>query len=78
MPRYEYWCSQCQKKQEIEKPMSRASENENCPNCKADLERIFTAPGITIKGSKVKFESACPGSESGCRGNCGHSGCDLE
>jgi len=77
MPRYVYHCAQCGKEFEIEKSMAQSGNAEKCPGCQQTGERVFTAPGITIKGSEVK--SPCPGEMSGgrdCGGECCH-GCSM-
>jgi len=73
MARYVYHCDACRKDFEIDKPMLRANVAEPCPSCGEAGKRVYTAPGIQVKGAKVKFDS--PKSE--CRG-CEHGCCDLE
>jgi putative FmdB family regulatory protein len=50
MPIYEYKCRSCGK--QFEK-IVRASETPNCPACQsAELERLFSAPGISTQKSR--------------------------
>jgi len=75
MARYVYFCATCKQKFEIDKPMVRSSQAETCPQCGATGERIFTAPGITIKGATIKFKdgeslSASSGCENCCNDRC--------
>ena len=44
MPVYEYSCSACSRKKpfEVVKPISRASDPEQCPYCGAVSERVYS------------------------------------
>ncbi|MEW6516161.1 MAG: FmdB family zinc ribbon protein [candidate division FCPU426 bacterium] len=80
MARYVYSCTACGQRFEVDKPMTAASEPSACPQCQAPGRRVFTAPGITIKGSPIKFsggeevEGGSPEPESGC-GSCANGAC---
>ncbi len=77
MARYLYWCNACNQQFEVEKMMEHAGNIENCPACKANAQRIFTAPGISIKGSVVKSVMSCEsrGASDGCSGGCCGGNC---
>lgn len=79
MARYVYACTACDRRFEVEKPMAASADPALCPSCQAPGRRVFTAPGIAIKGAPVKFSG---GEESengashppGCEG-CGQGAC---
>ncbi|NTV51855.1 MAG: FmdB family transcriptional regulator [Candidatus Firestonebacteria bacterium] len=78
MARYVYHCACCQKKFEVEKSMALSGLAEKCPICQQTGERVFTAPGIAVKGSPVR--TPCAGEVSGpseCSGGCCHGNCSL-
>jgi putative FmdB family regulatory protein len=74
MASYVYRCTQCQKEFEVDKAMSRSMVNEPCPTCGRTGERVFTAPGIQIKGSEIKSDCGTAPACSGCEHGC----CDLD
>ena len=77
MARYLYRCRACGKTHEIEKGMDRAGEPETCLECHAETERVFTAPGLTRKGSPVAGGDL-PGAGD-CPGGCCNGGsCGLD
>lgn len=74
MARYVYACPVCGRHFEVEKPMSAASDASVCPACQAPGRRVFTAPGIAVKGSPVKFSGPSSGADQGC-GGCSNGAC---
>lgn len=50
MARYDYRCSSCGKVFEVEHPMSEHPEI-TCPECGSSCERVFSASGISFKGT---------------------------
>lgn len=81
MARYRYHCTVCKSEFEVEKPMARAAAAESCPACGRTGERVYTAPGLSRKGSEVAFGcgGACE-SEPGhvCAGCCHGGECGAE
>jgi len=54
MPIYEYFCSLCNSKFEMLRPVSKSNEDAVCPICRSNAKRIFssfnspyTATGVT-------------------------------
>jgi hypothetical protein len=58
--------------------MSQSGTAEPCPLCRKTAERVFTAPGIAVKGSPVKTpcDSGGAGGEE-CAGGCCDGHCAL-
>ena len=50
MPIYEYRCRECSHQFEAQQAFTDDALTE-CPNCKGKLKKLFSAPGITFKGS---------------------------
>lgn len=50
MPIYEYRCRECSHQFEAQQAFTDDALTE-CPNCKGALKKLFSAPGITFKGS---------------------------
>jgi putative FmdB family regulatory protein len=71
MARYVYACTACGQRFEVEKPMAASADPSVCPSCQAPGRRVFTAPGIAVKGSPVKFSG---NSDPGC-GGCANGAC---
>jgi predicted nucleic acid-binding Zn ribbon protein len=51
MAKYEYKCTniECNKRNEIieiTKPMSEATKTEYCEECKQELQKVFSSPGV--------------------------------
>lgn len=66
MPLYEYRCKKCGHQFEKIQSFSAPDEQE-CPVCKGELERLISAPAIQFKGSGwyVNDYAAKGGSKSG-------------
>jgi putative FmdB family regulatory protein len=77
MARYLYFCEVCQKEFEIEKTMALAGKDESCPKCQKKGQRIFTAPGISIKGGVIKTPGCSEEKRDhlGCSSGCCHGSC---
>ena len=50
MPTYDYRCKDCGHEFEIHQSFSDDALTE-CPECKGDLRKVFSAVGISFKGS---------------------------
>ncbi len=50
MPVYDYKCTKCGHRFELEQKMSDAPA-KTCPKCKGPVLKVFTASGIIFKGS---------------------------
>lgn len=70
MARYVYACPDCRQEYEVEKTMARSAEAETCPHCGQTGKRVFTPPGIAIKGAPIKFSEPSPQARGGCNGAC--------
>jgi putative FmdB family regulatory protein len=76
MAQYSYECSHCRQTFAVEKSMALSGREERCPQCQAPANRVYTAPGIRIKGAKVAFSGCGLGEESAscqscrCAGEC--------
>ncbi len=73
MPLYEYKCSKCNYKFEELRSISRATEDNTCPVCKAPAKRIMSTFAAMSKdsygvASSVSGSSGCDscGSVSSC------------
>ncbi|MCK5242680.1 hypothetical protein KAR34_09530 [bacterium] len=78
MARYVYLCDTCKQKFEVDKPMAQSGQVESCPQCKTAGERVFTRPGITIKGAPIKFKDGDQSAEAGGCDGCCHDSCDMK
>jgi putative FmdB family regulatory protein len=78
MARYVYFCAACNQKFEVDKPMAQSGQAEPCPKCQSMGERVFTSPGITIKGAPIKFKDGDQLMEKGGCDGCDHHGCDIK
>jgi putative FmdB family regulatory protein len=52
MPVYRYQCKECEEVFDIRHSMSEVAEI--CKDCKGELVRVFTAPGIKVPASGQK------------------------
>ncbi|MCD4812200.1 zinc ribbon domain-containing protein [bacterium] len=78
MARYVYFCSKCSKQYEVDKPMAEAARLETCPTCHVTGERVFTAPGVSIKGAPVRFKDGNEINSGNCGGGCcGDGSCSV-
>ncbi|MCH3943408.1 MAG: FmdB family transcriptional regulator [Atopobiaceae bacterium] len=73
MARYDYRCTSCGTTFEVEHPMS-AHPHVTCPSCGKPASRVFSASGITFKGSGFyntdqRSSSKHAHSCSGCSGS---------
>lgn len=50
MPTYEYACKKCSETLEVVQSFSD-EPLKVCPNCQGELRKVFSAPGISFKGS---------------------------
>ena len=50
MPNYEYSCKECGTYGSVYRTYKEADGGMNCPKCKIDMVRVFSAPGISFKG----------------------------
>lgn len=57
--------------------MAQAAQAEACPRCANAGERVFTAPGITIKGAPIRFNRETGQSETGSCEGCSNGACAL-
>lgn len=82
MPKYDYRCTECEERFEVERSMSDRSE-QTCPSCGSPAKKLFGAVGVAFKGSgfhntdykprakeSESAPAACPSakSDSGCAG----------
>jgi putative FmdB family regulatory protein len=51
MATYYYKCETCEETANIIVPINEGSTAPDCPTCKVEMARVFSAPGITFKGS---------------------------
>lgn len=64
MPTYQYRCKQCGHELEAQQAFSDAPLTE-CPECAGSLRKVFSAVGISFKGSGFyKTDSRSSGSSS--------------
>ena len=66
MPTYDYRCKDCGHEFEIHQSFSEDALTV-CPNCQGDLRKVFSAVGISFKGSgfyKTDSRSGGSGSKS--------------
>ena len=50
MPTYQYVCNACAHEFEVFQEFSAASLS-NCPECSADVRKVYSAVGVVFKGS---------------------------
>lgn len=50
MPAYDYRCTQCDERFEVNRQMGSTAE-ECCPSCGGSAKRVFTPVGVAFKGS---------------------------
>jgi putative FmdB family regulatory protein len=75
MPIYEYTCSQCGHKFELLRPVSRASEDTECPKCQAVAKRVLSSFAAFSKDSSGLVTPA-PGGMSSCS-SCSGGSCST-
>ena len=51
MPLYEYYCTSCDSKFELIRPMSRSDEDAPCPGCNSEAQRAISVFAAVSKGS---------------------------
>jgi putative FmdB family regulatory protein len=51
MPIYEYKCTRCGKQQEDLRSVKDRDVTVSCPNCRAPMARMFSAPAVHFKGA---------------------------
>ncbi len=51
MPTYEYSCKECGTYGSVYRTYKEDDSGMNCPRCKVEMIRVFTAPGISFKGN---------------------------
>ena len=49
LPRYDYACTACGERFDVERPMAEAGGPCPCPFCDAPARRVFTAPKLMFK-----------------------------
>ena len=50
MPTYEYSCKEFGNYGSVYRSYKEDDGGMNCPKCKIDMVRVFSAPGISFKG----------------------------
>jgi putative FmdB family regulatory protein len=73
MPLYEYYCPVCEKKFELLRSMSHASEPAGCPAGHEGAERVisvFSALTKSAEGEVSSMASACSSCSAGDCGSC--------
>jgi len=50
MPTYEFYCDSCDMHKDVCKPIAQCNDPELC-TCGVPMKRLYTAPGISFKGS---------------------------
>ena len=73
MARYDYRCTDCGNVFEVEHPMSERP-SITCPVCGKPAERVFSASGITFKGSGF-YNTDQRGGSSATDGTSGCASC---
>lgn len=73
MARYDYRCTGCGNVFEVVHPMSE-HPSITCPECGKPAERVFSASGISFKGSGF-YNTDQRGGSSSTEGTSGCSGC---
>ena len=61
MPTYQYACSGCGHAFEIFQPFSDDALTQ-CPECKGELRKVFSAVGVVFKGSGFYKTDSAPSS----------------
>jgi len=74
MPLYEYYCSQCETKFELLRPMSRSDDPAACPNGHNGAQRVLSVFSAVSKGAGG--ETAPIGGDSACN-TCTSSSCST-
>jgi len=49
LPTYDYACSECEARFELERPIAEATEVATCPVCASPGRRVFTMPRLLFK-----------------------------
>lgn len=73
MPTYDYRCRDCDHEFEIHQSMSEDALTE-CPACGGDLRKVFSAVGISFKGSGFYKNDSSSGGSAGSGGSGGSTG----
>lgn len=73
MPTYQYRCRTCGHELEAQQSFTDAPLTE-CPECAGSLRKVFSAVGISFKGSGFYTNDARAGSSSGSEPSGGSSG----
>jgi len=72
VPLYEYYCSNCDTKFELLRPMSRSSERATCPSGHRGAERLVSVFAAHSKGDNGSLDAIAGG--GGC-GSCAGGAC---
>jgi putative FmdB family regulatory protein len=51
MATYYYKCNTCEASASVSNPISEESKVPKCLECNKNMERVFSAPAVTFKGS---------------------------
>lgn len=51
MPVYDYRCTSCETRFEVNRPMGATAQGTCCPSCGEEAKRVFTPVGVAFKGS---------------------------
>ena len=51
MATYTYYCHTCDHHLDVAKPIANCNDIELCSSCNKAMKRLYTAPGISFKGS---------------------------
>ena len=51
MPTYEYSCKECGTHGSIHSSFNEDVPTMQCPKCKLDMSRLYSAPGLVFKGN---------------------------
>jgi len=61
MPLYEYYCSQCETRFELLRPMSRSDDLTSCPNGHEGAQRVLSVFSAVSKGAAGETASIAGG-----------------
>jgi putative FmdB family regulatory protein len=74
MPLYEYYCSQCETRFELLRPMSRSDRSATCPNGHEGAQRVVSVFSAVSKGAGGETASIAGGSSCD---TCSSSSCST-